>query len=74
MNLSNKTLRNVLRTIHLIIGALVIIHIYTPLGNLEWFESLVKISLPTLTITGLSMWQMPFITKMFKRQPALKQI
>ena len=74
MNLSNKTLRNALRAIHLVIGALVVVYVYSPLGNVDWFESLVKISIPTLTITGLSMWQMPFITKMFKRQPVLKQI
>ena len=74
MNLSNKTLRTVLRAIHLVIGALVIAYMYTPLGNVEWFGSLVRISIPILTITGLSMWQMPSITKILKRQPVLKQI
>ena len=74
MNLSNKTLRNVLRAIHLVIGALVVVYVYTPLGNVEWFGSLVRISIPILTITGLSMWQMPFFTKILKRQPVLRQI
>ena len=74
MNLSNKTLRTVLRAIHLVIGALVVVYIYTPLGNVEWFGSLVRISIPILTITGLSMWQMPSITKILKRQPVFRQI
>ena len=74
MNLSNKTLRTVLRAIHLVIGALVVVYIYTPLGNVEWFGSLVRISIPILTITGLSMWQMPFFTKILKRQPVFRQI
>jgi hypothetical protein len=74
MNLSNKTLRNVLRAIHLVIGALVVAYLYTPLGNVEWFGSLVRTSIPILTITGLSMWQMPSLTKILKRQPVLKQI
>jgi len=74
MNFSNKTLRTILRAIHLIIGGMVIANIYTPLGAVEWFESLVKIALPILTLTGISMWQMPFFTKIIKRQPAPTQI
>ncbi len=68
MNISNRTLRNLLRIIHLVIGGLVIAYIYSPLGSLEWFGMLVRISLPLLTITGISMWQMLLITKAFKRQ------
>jgi hypothetical protein len=74
MNLSNKTLRDVLRATHLVIGSLVVAYLYTPLGNVEWFGNLVRISIPILTITGLSMWQMPSITKILKRQPVLRQI
>jgi hypothetical protein len=68
MNFSNKTLRNTLRAIHLIVGALVGAYIYSPLGNMEWFAVLVRASvLPALLISGLSMWQMPWLTKMLKR-------
>lgn len=74
MNISNKTLRNLLRIIHLIIGGLVIACIYSPLGNLEWFGNVVRVSIPILTITGLSMWQMPLITKTFKRQTVARQV
>ncbi len=74
MNLSNKTLRTVLRAIHLLIGALVVAYIYSPLGDVDWFGSLVRISITILTITGLSMWQMPSLTKILKRQPVLRQI
>jgi len=69
MNFSNKTLRNFLRVVHLTIGGLVIAYIYSPLGAVEWFGSLVRISLPILTLTGLTMWQMPVVTKLLKRQP-----
>ena len=75
MNISNKTLRNVLRAAHLVVAALIGAYLYSPLGEMEWFAILVKVAtLPVLVLTGLSMWQMPIITKMFKRQPAaLKQ-
>ena len=74
MNISNKTLRNLLRIIHLVIGGLVIAYIYSPLGNVEWFGSLVRVSIPILTVTGVSMWQMPLITKAFKRQATASQL
>ena len=71
MNFSNKTLRNILRAIHLIVTALVGAYIYSPLGNMEWFVNVVRASvLPSLVITGLAMWQMPYLTKMLKRQSA----
>ena len=66
--MSNKNLRNILRTIHLVIAVLVITYIYSPLGNIEWFDSFVRISTPVLTLTGIVMWQMPAVTKFFKRQ------
>ncbi len=71
--MSNKNLRNALRTIHLLISALVIAYIYLPLGNMEWFGNFVRISTPVLTLTGLVMWQMPLVTKFFKRQLVAQQ-
>ena len=68
--MSNKNLRNVLRAIHLVIAALVIAYIYSPMGSLEWFGNFVKISTPILTLTGIVMWQMPTVTKFLKRQLA----
>jgi len=74
MNFSNKTLRNSLRIIHLVVGGLVGAYLYSPLGELAWFAGLVKVSvMPVFLITGLSMWQMPFLTKMLKRQPIAVQ-
>jgi len=74
MNFSNKTLRNFLRAIHLVVGGLVIAYIYTPLGNVDWFGTLVKLSIPSLLVlSGVLMWQMPLITKMLKRSaPSLQ--
>ena len=74
MNFSNKNLRNVLRVLHLVVGGLMIAYLYSPLGNVEWFGNLVRISMiPVLVISGVSMWQMPLVTKFFKRQPGTRQ-
>ncbi|HVN14117.1 MAG TPA: hypothetical protein VMT73_00130 [Anaerolineales bacterium] len=68
MIFSNKNLRNILRVIHLVVAGLVITYIYSPLGNMEWFASPVRILVPILTITGVLMWQMPSVVKFLKRQ------
>jgi hypothetical protein len=68
MQFSNKSLRNFLRVIHLVVAGLIGAYLYSPLGNMEWYVSLVRASvLPILLITGLSMWQMPSLTKGLKR-------
>ena len=57
-----------LSAVHLIVAALVGAYLYSPLGEIEWYENLVRISvLPVLVMTGLSMWQMPALTKLLKR-------
>jgi hypothetical protein len=68
MQFSNKSLRNFLRVIHLVVAGLIGAYLYSPLGNMDWYVSLVRISvIPVLVFTGLSMWQMPALTKFLKR-------
>ena len=68
MQFSNKSLRNFLRVIHLIMAGLIGAYLFSPLGNMDWYVNLVRASvLPILLITGLSMWQMPSLTKWLKR-------
>ena len=67
MKFSNKSLRNLLRGIHLVVAGLVGVYLYSPLGDVEWYVNLVRASvIPVLLITGFSMWQMPAITKLLK--------
>jgi hypothetical protein len=67
MQFSNKTLRNFLRASHLVVAGLIGAYLYSPLGNVDWYVNLVRISVvPVLLLTGLSMWQMPALTKFLK--------
>ena len=71
MKFSNKSLRNLLRIIHLVVAGLIGAYLYSPLGDLDWYGNLVRLSvLPALLLTGFSMWQMPVLTKWLKRAPA----
>lgn len=68
MKFSNKSLRDFLRVVHLLLAGMIGAYLYSPLGQLEWFTSLVRAStLPILLFTGVSMWQMPALTKLLKR-------
>ncbi len=68
MRFSNKTLRDALRVVHLVIAGMIGAHLYSPLAEAEWFTTLVRFStMPVLVLTGLSMWQMPLLTKLLKR-------
>ena len=70
MSISNKTLRDSLRLIHILMAGLVGAYLYSPLSDVVWFVGLVKATvLPVFLITGLSMWKMPFLTKILKRKP-----
>ena len=67
MKFSNKSLRNLLRALHLVVAGLIGAYLYSPLGNVEWYVNLVRVSvIPVLLITGLSMWKMQALTKLLK--------
>jgi hypothetical protein len=57
-----------LRLIHLVVAVMIGAYLYSPLGEADWFVILVRVSvLPVLLITGLSMWQMPVLTRLLRR-------
>lgn len=61
---SNKRMRDIQRFVHLAMGVFLIVYIYTPLGDLRPFESLVRlIIIPILVVTGILMWQLPRLRK-----------
>ena len=58
MKLSNKRVRDLQRTVHLVGGLLVMASIYSPLGDQAVLEALVQlVVIPVMVLTGLAMWQ-----------------
>ncbi len=50
-------MRVVQRFVHLTAGLLLVAYIYTPLGNLNAFETLVQfVVVPALVVTAIGMW------------------
>ena len=65
--ISNKKLRDLQLLVHLIAAPLLILQIYSPLGNIPEFTAIVRfVAIPFAVLTGLVMWQMPTVTKFLK--------
>ena len=68
MSISNKQLRRILRYTHLAAGILIILFVYSPLGDIPAFELLVQIALvPVVVLTGISIWQQARVRSLFAR-------
>ena len=68
MSISNKQLRLILRYTHLAAGILIIIFVYSPLGDVPAFELFVQIALiPIVVVTGIWIWQQARVRQLFAR-------
>jgi thiosulfate reductase cytochrome b subunit len=68
MSISNKHLRLVLRYTHLAAGILIILFVYSPLGDVSAFELLVQLALiPVVVLTGIWIWQQARVRRLFAR-------
>lgn len=65
MNISNGTLRTMLRWAHTTAGALLAAFVYGPLRENEAFVLLVQVALvPIIILTGVWMWQQARVGKL----------
>jgi hypothetical protein len=68
MSISNKQLRLILRYTHLAAGILIILFVYSPLGNVPAFELVVQIALiPIVVLSGIWIWQQARVRRLFVR-------
>ncbi len=62
--MSNKQLRQTLRWIHIALGVMIALYIYSPLGDDATYTLLTQILvLPVVSISGLMMWQQAAISR-----------
>jgi thiosulfate reductase cytochrome b subunit len=68
MSISNKQLRLILRYTHLAASILIILFVYSPLGDVPAFELLVQIALiPVAVLTGIWIWQQARVRRLLAR-------
>ncbi len=66
--ISNTRLRLILRYSHLVAGMLVVVFVYSPLGDVPAFELLVQIALiPVTIVTGIWIWQQARVRRLIAK-------
>ena len=71
MSNPSKTTRTILRWTHVLAGFLIGVFVYTPAHDNETFVLLMQAAVvPTVTITGLWLWQQARIRRLYRRARA----
>ena len=66
--MSNKKLRNVIRTIHLIAAATLGMYFYSPIAGNETLRIIIQfVTLPSSVLTGTALWQQAYLNKLLNR-------
>lgn len=66
--MSNKTLRNGIRVVHLIAAATFGMYFYSPIAGNETLKLFIQfVTLPSIALTGLALWQQAALNKLLNR-------
>jgi hypothetical protein len=66
--MSNKTLRNVIRIIHLTAAATLGLYFYSPIAGDATLRLFIQVAtLPGIVLTGLALWQQAYLNKLLHR-------
>lgn len=66
--MSNKNLRTLIRIVHLIAAATFGMYFYSPIAGNETLKLVIQlITLPSLALTGLALWQQAYLNKLLNR-------
>jgi hypothetical protein len=66
--MSNKDLRNSIRIVHLFAAAALGMYFYSPLAGNETLRLIIQfVTLPSIVLTGLALWQQAYLNKLLKR-------
>lgn len=58
--MSNKRFRQMMRYLHVTVGVMLIVYIYSPLGEVSWYALLVQVvAIPLVSLSGIALWQQP---------------
>lgn len=68
--MSNKKLRNIIRTVHLIAALTFGIYFYSPIAGDETLKLIIQfVTLPSIVLTGIALWQQVSLNKLLNRNP-----
>jgi hypothetical protein len=68
--MSNKNLCTGIRIIHLIAAATLGMYFYSPIAGDETLRLIIQfVTLPSILLTGLALWQQAYLNKLLNRKP-----
>ena len=66
--MSNKILRNTIRSVHLIAAATLGMYFYSPIAGNETLRLIIQFAtLPSILLTGIALWQQAYLNKLLNR-------
>lgn len=67
--MSNKRLRQTVRSAHLALGMMLGFFVYSPLREVGWYVLTVQaLAVPLVILSGLALWQQPKLSSWLKRR------
>lgn len=68
--MTNRRFRQVVRWLHVGVGVMLILFVYSPLGEVSWYALSVQVfAIPLVSLSGIALWQQPKLSAWRKRQP-----
>jgi thiosulfate reductase cytochrome b subunit len=67
--MSNRGLRQTVRWVHLIVGVMLILFVYSPLREVSLYALVLQVfAVPLVTLSGLALWQQPKLSAWLSRR------
>ncbi len=67
--MSNKRLRQTVRYLHIAVGIMLILFVYSPLSDVSWYVLTVQVlAIPLVSLSGIALWQQPKLSLRLKRR------
>ena len=67
--MTNKRFRQVVRWLHVTVGVMLILFVYSPLSDVGWYTLVVQaLAIPLVSLSGIALWQQPKLSAWRKRR------
>ena len=67
--MTNKGFRKTLRWLHIAVGVMLILFVYSPLSGVSWYALTVQIiAIPLVGLSGMALWQQSKLNLWVKRR------
>ncbi len=69
--MTNKDFRKTVRYLHVVVGVMLILFVYSPLSEVGWYALVVQaLAIPLVSLSGIALWQQPQLSAWRRRRPS----